>query len=168
MSDLQRVTTLFVPAEDRIRLAGEVAGGDARVLWLTRRLADRLVPVLVGWLEEQVAARDVWQGEVMQAFAQQAASAALVPQVPVSGESATASWLVSEVDVVRGEQRLDLRFKGAAGEQVSLALVPQALRQWLGILHAAYRQADWPVTVWPQWLREAGEPVAARSPGVMH
>lgn len=168
VSGLQRVTTRFVPAEDRICLAGAGAGGDVRVLWLTRRLLDRLVPVLVRWLEERTSVRDVWQAEVVQSFAQQAASAALVPQAPVSDEAASAIWLVVEVDIVRGEGQLDLRFKGAGGEQESLSLLPQALRQWLGILYAAYLRADWPRGVWPQWLREAGDQAATPAVSVVH
>ncbi len=168
MSELRRITTFFVPAEDRIRLAGELAEGDIQVLWLTRRLTERLVPVLVGWLEECTPVRDAWQGTVMQSFAQQMASTTLAPQAPVAGEAASSRWLVSAVDIRRGEQQLALRFKGTAGEQANLSLAPWPLRQWLCILYMAYRQADWPVTVWPQWLCEAIGSNVAQTAEVMH
>lgn len=168
MDELQRITTQFVPVEDRIRLAGEGAVGNTHVLWLTRRLADRLMPVLLRWLEERMPTQDSWQAGLMQSFAQQAASVALMPQVPVHGDVSSTSWLVAEVDIVRGERQLELCCKGAAGEQVSLVLESQPLRQWPGIIHKAYRQAEWPLAVWPQWLVESGGPMALAPLGTMH
>ncbi len=169
MDELQRITTQFVPAEDRIRLAGEGVGGNAQVLWLTRRLADRLMPVLLCWLEERMPAQDAWQAGLMQSFAQQqAASAALMPQVPVCGDALSASWLVVEMDIVRGVNQLELRCKGAMGEQASFVLESQSLRQWLSIIHEAYRQAEWPLAVWSQWLIVSGDAMALAPVGTMH
>lgn len=168
MGELQRITTQFVAGEDRLRLAGEGGIGDARVLWLTRRLVDRLVPVLVRWLEEQAPVQDAWQGALLQSFAQQAASASLVPQAPVLGAPNSVSWLVIEVDIARGARQIGLRFKSAAGEQASLSMEAQPLRQWLGILYTAYQQAEWPLALWPQWLREAGEQIATPVRSMVH
>ena len=56
MAELQRITTEFVDAEDRIRLAGEDAAGEAVVLWLTQRLLNRLVAHLCDWLEQRIPA----------------------------------------------------------------------------------------------------------------
>lgn len=39
---LQRITTEYIEAEDRIRLAGE-AGEKTMVLWLTQRFLNRLI-----------------------------------------------------------------------------------------------------------------------------
>ena len=36
-----------------------------------------------------------------------------------------------------------------------------ALRQWLGIIYAQYRKAEWPTSVWPQWMEEASRPATA-------
>lgn len=167
VSELQRITTLFVATEDRVRLAGLDAEGRRQVLWLTRRLLERLLPVLLGWLERQTPDADTPHAEVLQAFAQQAAQAELVPHAPVQPEEASCSWLVAEVDVVRDVRQVGLVFKGGKGEQAALHLVPQALRQWLGIVHEAYWAADWPLAVWPQWMEEGKAP-GLRAPGVLH
>ena len=50
MSELCRVTSQYVDFEDRIRLTGELTDGQQVVLWLTRRLTERMVPHLVKWL----------------------------------------------------------------------------------------------------------------------
>ena len=50
---LTRLTTEYVPAEDRMRLAGETAPDQAVVIWITRRLLDRVLPHLFGWLERK-------------------------------------------------------------------------------------------------------------------
>lgn len=85
--NLQRVTTQYVDAEDRIRLSGEVLGGEVVVWWLTQRLLERLVPLLVQWLQGRDGGAP-W-AEVTQAFALQAAQAALEQQKPVTPRRST-------------------------------------------------------------------------------
>lgn len=159
MHELQRFTTEYVDLEDRIRLSGETAGGEAEVLWLTRRLIGRLVPHLCAWLEKQDglgrALDEPHMADVLQGFALQAALQSLVPQAPVRPEGAQHSWLVQSVNLTAGEAALHLVFQGAADRQCVLALQAQALRQWLGILHAQCCVAEWPLEVWPSWLTQS-------------
>jgi len=58
-------------------------------------------------------------------------------------------------------------FRGADVQQAVLTLRPQPLRQWLNILHDAYRKADWPATVWPDWVRDAA-PTTSHPRPVQH
>ena len=167
MAELQRITTEFVDAEDRIRLAGEDAGGDALVLWLTQRLLNRLVAHLCAWLEQRIPTNihhyaAAAQAEVIQSFAQQAALAALEPQPPVQSSVQSRAWLVHSVDIASGDQGVMLTFKAAeAGSPcATLTLQDQPLRQWLNILHDQYQKAEWPLTVWPEWMA-APQPVSA-------
>ena len=85
---LERVTTRYSVAQDRICLAGELPGGSPVVLWLTQRLLRRLLPPLLAWLQEQGGAAHAVMGsalyaDALQGFAQQAARAQLQPQAPV-------------------------------------------------------------------------------------
>jgi len=48
-----------------------------------------------------------------------------------------------------------------------VTLAARPLRQWLDIVHDAYRKAGWPLAVWPGWLRD-GEAPADRSAVVVH
>lgn len=168
MTELQRLTTEYVDLEDRIRLSGESAPGEAEVLWLTRRLVDRLVPHLCAWLEKQggmgLASEDAGVADALQGFALQAALQSLVPQPPVASEQARRSWLVQSVDVTAGDGALQLVFRGEGDARVSLVLQAQALRQWLGILHAQCVAGEWPLEAWPSWLTE---PIPAGTPHAM-
>lgn len=168
MRELQRFTTEYVDVEDRIRLSGESAPGEAEVLWLTRRLVDRLVPHLCAWLEKQgrmgLIPEDAGVADAMQGFALQAALQSLVPQPPVAPEQARSSRLVQSVDVTAGDDALHLVFRGGDDARVSLVLQVQALRQWLGILHAQCAAGEWPLEAWPSWLTE---PIPAGTPHAM-
>jgi len=152
MSDLQRITTEYSEAEDRIRLAGETADGTTLTLWLTRRLLDRLIPHLVLWLEQQHA--DLPRADLMQEFAQQKAQSQLVPQAPVAAPD-EGGRLVQAIDLTPGTEQLHLNFKGAAGEPAGIGFAAIPLRQWLGILQQAYAMAEWPLTPWPAWMTDS-------------
>ena len=179
MPELQRITTEYVDSEDRIRLCGEVAPNQAVLLWLTQRLLNRLVPYLLGWLEQQVggssgesgdvhrrAAADT-RAEVVNGFAQQAAIAAMEQQSPVQAHTAQTAWLVHTVDVTVNQQFVRLTFKGPPGTAPSISSLEAGitmhalpLRQWLSILHEQCHRAGWVPTspeavgaVWPEWIQ---------------
>lgn len=142
--ELQRITTEYVDSEDRIRLCGELAPNQSLVLWLTQRLLNRLLPHLLGWLEQQVGVSgavgaDV-RAEVVNGFAQQAALAAMEHQSPVQAHSAQSAWLVHEVDVTVNQEVMRLTFKGqtcsdpsAQTLEASVTMQALPLRQWLSI-----------------------------------
>ena len=153
MPTFERITTEYIDLEDRIRLAGEVENVAPVVIWLTRRLLQRLLPALLQWLERQDDATP--RAEVLQSFAQQAARAELTPQAPVRAVAGCAAWLAQSVDITQSEQIISLTFRGADGQDAALILAAKPLRQWLGIVHDAYLKADWPLNVWPGWIRES-------------
>jgi hypothetical protein len=150
---LDRITTEFVDAEDRIRLSGEVASQGAVVVWLTQRLLNRLLPVLFQKLEG--TQDDVWRSAVRQAFAQQVAQADIRSQAPVMVDSSVHSWLATSIDIATGAELVVLTFKGGPGQVTSLTLLITQLRQWLAIVYQAYVIADWPLHGWPNWLAES-------------
>lgn len=161
MTVAQRFTTEFIDFEDRMRISTELPSQQVAVLWLTRRLLDRLVEHLAGLLERETASAPV--PEVQQSFAQQAAQvehqqqSQAQPQQPVTAQQAQAvhEWLVREVDLTPGQQGVSLRFRGHGPEQVvELGMPALLLRQWLGIVHGQYRRAQWPLDAWPDWMNE--------------
>lgn len=162
MQALQRITTEYVDTEDRVRLSGACEDGTVVQLWMTRRLTDRLVPLLLNWLGQE--AGEGARAEIMQEFAQQAARAALEPQPSVRAQD-DSSILVQAVDVTTGDSALGLAFKSSPQGDASyrIGFEPLALRQWLGILHDQYRKAEWPLDGWPAWITPAEQPA---SPGV--
>lgn len=168
---LQRITTEYVADEDRIRLAGEGADGATVVIWLTQRLLQRLLPVLLQWLEQQGAPQEVHgshtlHAELLQGFAQQAARAELAPQAPVQPNAGSTAWLAHAVDIGHAAQAVNLTFRSTDGARAALLLSDKQLRQWLGILSDATLKAEWPPGAWPQWLRDSTPP--ARGQMVLH
>lgn len=166
MQSLQRITTEYIVHEDRVRLSGEVEKNAAPVVvWLTQRLLQRLLPALLQWLDRQGAATP--RAEILQSFAQQAARAELAPQAPVRAGAGSTVWLALSVDIAQTEQAVSLTFRGADGQEATLKLEAKPLRQWLSILHDVYIKAEWPLEVWPEWLRESVIP-ARQQAVVLH
>lgn len=160
---LTRLTTEYVPDEDRVRLAGETGPELAVVMWLTRRLLDRLLPHLLEWLVArgagQAQAADRGYGELVQGMAQQSARAALPAQPPVDAARADLECLVRSVDVTADASFIRLGFAlPDDAEPITLDFEQQPLRQWLNIVHDRYRQAGWPMDLWPSWMTEAARP----------
>lgn len=160
-SSLQRFTTDYVVAEDRIRLAGETGDAAPVVVWLTLRLLQRVLPVLLKWLERQDGASP--GADVVRGFAQQAARAELPLQAPVRAAADSAAWLANSVDISHGTQGLRLTLRGAEGQSVSLDLAAKPLRQWLGIVHELYLKGEWPLGAWPAWLCESAQAAAPQA-----
>ena len=163
MSELCRVTSQYVDFEDRIRLTGELTDGQQVVLWLTRRLTERMVPHLVKWLEQsEVAVREtrspahtITRSSPYQRFVQESAHSQLIPQPPLQARLGERSWLICSVELKSAPGVLRLTFKGRlALEQVQFSPGERPLRQWLQVIHDLYVLAGWPRDVWPLWMTE--------------
>ena len=151
---LGRVTTVYHEIEDRISLTGEGPSGEVYHGWLTRRLFDlllaRLFKILGGGTDESYAA-------VVNEFAQEKAEAALSPTVPVTAklsEQKLDPVLITEIDIAELEGAVQLSFRHSAEEGAVIPFAHQDVRQWLAIVRVAYKQADWPMRDWPDWLAE--------------
>ncbi|WP_153110544.1 hypothetical protein [Propionivibrio limicola] len=166
VAQLQRITSEYIAAEDRIRLTGETNQGQTVALWLTQRLLGRLMPHLLGWLEQQTGGR--LDAEIRQDFAQQAAIASLTPQPPVPPHAQNRSCLVQEVNINATPQNVRLTFRSAGGGDHAmpafLVLSPLPLRQWLDVLYRLYRTAGWAADFWPDWMAQARTASVQTSP----
>lgn len=150
------VTTDFDENEDRIRLAVADAGRSARVLWLTRRLAERLVPALIKGLKIQSDDADTKPAEVQaaQVYAQLEARIAKKPGKPVVVAAQAEQGLVREIKVKtasNGVRVIEFHCKGQ--ESAELLLKPSDVRLWLEVLHQAFVKGQWRHDIWPQWLQ---------------
>jgi hypothetical protein len=169
MLEMHRLTSEYIEAEDRLRLTGEDQKGNALCLWLTQRLALRVISHLVTELSThspesaQNPSRDDDANKLLQEFAQQAAQADLAHQEAVTSTSATRALLIQEVDINRAaDGAVGFILKDSAAqtaEKVALGFEPQQLRQWLAILHQQWLLAQWPATVWPEWISGLDSPL---------
>ena len=164
MIHLQRITTEYVDTEDRIRLSGEAEENETIVLWLTQRLLSQVISHLLRLIEKQsLNLANTDSSSLMQGFEQQLAQAQLAPGLPVQTTATAQSWLILEVDIsLSPEGTLVLVFKRGTDSaallegagKATLTIEAKQLRQWLGIVHAQWQQAGWPLTLWPTWMDE--------------
>lgn len=152
------VTTEYDQHQDRLQLSVVDKAGHARMLWLTRRLAVRLVPALIQGLSMQSEA-DV-QPEAVQAaqiYAQLQARLNKKPAEPVRPGDGTWVGLVKEISVntVANGGRL-LVFKCQGSDAAELVMNQTDLRLWLQLLQRLFRQADWREDFWPDWMQLPG------------
>ena len=160
MLELQRLTTEYIDAEDRLRLTGEIRPGDTLVLWLSQRLLVRLLPHLFLWLEKQSST--AFPAEIDQSLEQRAASANMWEEAAVQRSVQSLTWLVEAVDMSAGDHVLRLSFRREGEESVSLSLSALHMRQWLTILRTLWRVAEWPAGIWPEWMGEPANASASR------
>ena len=125
MNDLQRLTTEYVEAEDRVRISGELASGETVVMWASQRLLLRLLPHLFLWLEKQSS--DNIPMEIEQSFAQEAAKAGLAAAPPVQRLAESREWLVTTVDLTPNANALAMSFRSETGHRETMALQAMAL-----------------------------------------
>lgn len=170
MTELGKITTSYSDSEDRLMLAGEDAAGHAAlVLWLTQRLAGRLVRTLAEWLEQEGGGKlAALAADERQAWAQEAARQQFRPAAPVRIEADAPEYLVTSVDLAQDAGRYVVVFRTADETQAPrLSFSSTELRQWLGIVRALYQAAGWPQDPWPAWLGEPQETAAAQ-PFLLH
>jgi hypothetical protein len=159
MSEVLRMTTEYVEAEDRLRVSCQMRSGETAVLWVTQRLFLRVLPHLVDWLDKNTpgladAQASRARADAMRGFTQQADRAQHAPEDPVAPQAATQIWLVHTVDMTPREGELALVVRPLARDAAAASFVmqPQALRVWLGMLGEQFSRAGWPMDAWPAWL----------------
>ena len=151
---IQTFTARYDPAEDRLRLDAVDANGQKQALWLTRRLADRVIPVLVSHLEgktpEGIPA-DLAQG-MSQSRARQARQTADTSPAVVA-ESGTPPWLCRTIHVQKAQQGLNVIFTDDVSVSAVMPMVELNLRAVLDILLDLYTKAGWPTEPFPEWMK---------------
>lgn len=170
-SNVKRFTTEYIADEDRMRFSVEFGDGSVQVLWLTRRLLDRLLarlltqidtaPLPGGGNTNPVAA------QAQQKFNQQVAASSIKPQKPVRvtmpEQQARPPALVTSVDLHSRTTVLHLDFKSGNTILARIPFRKEALRQWLNVLYIRYKGAGWTGTAWPAWIKPEDETEQAAS-----
>lgn len=170
MPDLERLTTEYIPLEDRIRLTGQVSDERVVTLWVTQRMLSLLLPHLFDWLDttakksaKATKARDKSINNIVQTFAQEAAVSALLKQdqTPVKSQNNQTELLINSIDITSGDIGIRIGFKSESAHEdyrlINLTMEHEPLRQWLHILYTQSRQGDWTLRCWPDWMTETEE-----------
>ena len=158
MQNLQRVTIEFVQTEDRFRMTGADENDRTLLLWFTQRLLILVVTHCSDWLVKTSTKPSVppetseRTRKEIQAFAQESAKQEIKQEKAVAAEPESKSFLVEEVDLKFGEEGIILTFKANKLALARLAFNDKSMRQWLSIIHGLWEKADWPMTIWPEWI----------------
>lgn len=148
---LSRITTRYSETEDRVLVAGSTAEDKVFNAWITQRLMNRLVSKLC-----QLLSPSEMDGlsAVLNDFAQVSAEAAIVPTPPVPLNGDGVDVLVTSIDLQNHSDFVQIVLRAENSVCGLLRLTRRELRQWLSFVRRAYREADWPIQVWPDWLLE--------------
>lgn len=151
---IQTFTARYDPAEDRLRLDAVDAKGHKQSLWLTRRLGDRVIPVLVSHLEGKTPEGippDLAQG-MSQSHARQARQTGDNSPAVVA-ESGTPIWLCRTIHVQKARHGLNVIFTDDARINAVMPMVEANLRVVLDILLDLYTKANWSTEPFPEWMK---------------
>jgi hypothetical protein len=160
------LTTSFREAQDRLHIAAKDDAGQVTGLWLTRRLADRLMRKLTARLDgvSQVAQAENQSRAAVHVWQQSVAQAQQPTAKPVPEPSPDKEALIESVDIAQVDHRLKLVFHCTGVAPLALTVDGMQLRQWLGVVYRNYRLAEWATeSVWPTWFAEAAKESAAPS-----
>jgi len=166
MPALQRLTTEYIDSEDRLRISGETVAGELQSFWLTQRLLLRLIRFLVDSIEESQldstnqGAMDARTSALFNEIAQGAALQSLPNEDPVQSTPVDATWIATDVDIANADTHITLRFKNGTKFAAEVAFDQQQLRQWLAIVFKLWELAEWPLTVWPDWIQTTAQTAA--------
>ena len=160
---VRRFTTEYVVHEDRIRISIEREDESILVLWLTRRLAARMVVHIAKALDALPRMKGQAQkphSDNAQRRNQMDALGKIKQQAPVlTGPMPDGldAHLIVEMDLRLTRTGALLDFKHSKEVVVqTLPLNEEALRQWLGVLYLNFQKAQWQEEIWPTWITSKG------------
>ncbi len=157
MQSLKKVTSEFVETEDRFRLSALTTEDKAVAFWLTQRLLTRLISHLSKQLElgsSELGNKPKIQ-EDNNSGDTKANHESFAAQSAVKIEKKCKPILITEVDVKFGKSSLTLVLKSDNKSYASVYFSLSELKQWLEILYTLWHRAGWPISLWPQQLRNS-------------
>ena len=144
---VKRMSNLYVPAQDRFRLAAELNDGEVQVLWLTQRLLRLMLAPLADHFGKSTAPSV--EQKARRSYAELMHKVSGKGGPPLASLAVSREWLVESIDI-RFNPNVCFVFKGQHGEGVSMEMDSLKVRRWLGILHRKSVKAGWPEALWPQ------------------
>ena len=169
---IDRVTSKYDEVQDRLRFVCAMNDESVISIWVTQRLLNRFVPILLDWLQEQLDVADKDQAEAFHTLAQTRAQLAMKENSPVIAPTNASlsdsaeddqrtpvvlagrsdEWLATTITLSKLPQEVVLKISEA--DEVNAVVLPlpvAALRQWLCALQMLTKRAEWHLE-WPTWL----------------
>lgn len=175
---IQKITQRYHPEQDRVSFSVENVEQKVLLLWLTQRLANRLVGILVSWLAEDSQTVSITQSssdlrilqQVPTQQMQQTQQAQQTQGTVVSAVDAAVAQsevLLDTIDLARDQHGAYVLTFNWTENNARLILSATELRQWLNILNRLFDTAEWPKHVWSEWFAVNNEMSSAR-PHLLH
>jgi len=159
---IKTFTGRYIPVEDRLRLDAVDVDGNKQSLFMTRRLVDRIIPVMVEHLEGQTPQgmpRDLVQ-EMQQDKARQFHSEG-GSEAPVHVEPEFVPWLCRTVHLTKTGSSLIVVFTDDTHIEAHMPTTAENLRVVLDIFKTLYTSAEWGLQAFPDWMQT---PAIAEAP----
>jgi hypothetical protein len=153
---VQTFTARYDPTEDRICLNALDASGAKQAIYLTRRLMDQIIPVVVKLLEEKTPKglrADIAQSMTQEWVRQVRQTEPPAPPVQVDIE--TQRWLCTAIQMQKQPAGLAVTLTGEVPCKAQIPLADSHLRTLLDIFRNSYAKAGWNLSVFPDWLEPA-------------
>lgn len=136
--------------------------GENAVLWMTRRIAERLGPALINEVKAlpdealvQQADQPQQANQAAQVYEQLQARLMLKQWEPVRVAEQAPELLVNKINLTKtAEGIVAMRFVCNQGEQWVQVMTQTELRQWLQMLQGLFARASWRTDIWPSWLQK--------------
>lgn len=159
---IKTFTGRYIPVEDRLRLDAVDRDGNKQSLFMTRRLVDRIIPVMVEHLEGQTPegmplhlVQEMQQDRVRKVHAEGDSEA------PVEVAPELVPWLCRTVHLTKTGPSLSVVFTDDTHIEAHMPMSAENLRVVLDIFKTLYTSAEWGLQAFPDWMQA---PAAAEAP----
>jgi len=156
---LNKVTLRYNKTEDRIRMDAQSGDGEVVAFWFTQRVCRELIKGFVSYFNKTslTAAKALPQNlSAVQEFLHDKARGDLKPSAPVR-DSQIQVELVNKLQLRASRNRVQIELPLPEKAKAVLVMKPMEARQWLGILHQQYVLAEWPLDIWPDWIKHQSQ-----------
>ena len=151
---IKTFTGRYIPVEDRLRLDAVDADGNKQSLFMTRRLVDRIIPVMVEHLEGQTPegmpsdlVQEMQQEKALQVHAEGGAEA------PIKVSPDAVPWLCRTVHLTKTGSSLVVVFTDDAHIEAQMPMTAENLRVVLDIFKTLFTSAEWGLDAFPDWMQ---------------
>lgn len=151
---LGRFCTEYDPVEDRLRLIGEPVdkARNSVSVWLTMRLMALLIPQLANAVHGPKFSASK-QASELHSFAQSAATTAMqASSAPIAPAPTGIHFLPETLNIATRNNTLVVNFVDQHQNVIQLPLPSLMIRQWLNVLLANFKKANWPINCFPEWI----------------
>lgn len=151
---IKTFTGRYIPVEDRLRLDAVDVDGNKQSLFMTRRLVDRIIPVMVEHLEGQTP--EGMPSDLVQEMQQDRArqiQAEGGSEAPVEVAPEFVPWLCRTVHLTKTGPSIVVVFTDDTHIEAHMPMTAENLRVVLDIFKTLYTSADWGLQAFPDWMQ---------------